>query len=839
MDGQSQAASTAWLSLDEGDSDPTRFLTYLVTALQTIAPQIGDRVLGLPQSVPLDSLLTTLLNEIAHIPDNFVLVLDDYHVIETNAADKALTFLLEHLPPQMHVVIATREDPQLPLARLRARNQMTELRIADLRFTPDEAAEFLNSVMGLNLSADHITALETRTEGWIAGLQLAALSMQGRTDTASFIPAFAGSHRFVLDYLMEEVLGRQPEQVRRFLLNTSVLNRLNGSLCDAVTGQNDSTALLETLERGNMLIIPLDDQRQWYRYHHLFADVLRARSLQEQPDEIPVLHQRASAWYERHGLRSDAVRHALAAEDFERAAGLIELAWPSMRKSRQEATVLTWVKALPDNVIHVRPVLSVACALALLDGGELDAAESRLREAEGWLDAPSDSPMIVVDDVQFQSLRTSIANARAYRAQALGDVLGTVKYTRQALELLPEHDHYERGTSAALLGLAYWTNGELEAAFQSFANGLESLGKAGSTHVVLGGTFILANIRVAQGRLNEAVSLYDEKLRYALAQGEPVLQGTAELYLGLAEMSHERGDLDAARAYLQTGKALGESASLPGNEYLWCAIESRIKQAEGDFDVALDLLREAERFYYRSPIPDVRPMTAMKVRVWVAAGRLTEAVNWVRERNLSYDDDLSYLREYEHMTLARVLIAQYRHSRTQRFVDEALGLLQHLLHAAEAGERMGSALEILVLLALTHEAQGDISAALVPLERALLIAEPEGYVRLFIDEGAPMMTLLEEAETLTSAPDYVHRLLTLFGKTEHIIPTQQGLAEPLTERELEVLRLLRTELTGPEIARQIMVSLNTLRTHTKNIYDKLGVGSRRAALRRAEELDLL
>ena len=384
----------AWLSLDEGDNDPTRFLTYLVAALQTIAPNIGVGVLGAlqsPQPPPTEAILTALLNEITAIPDNFVLVLDDYHVLDAKPIDHALTFLSSICHHSMHLVIATREDPQLPLARLRARGQLTELRAADLRFTASEAAEFLNQVMGLGLSAADIAALEDRTEGWIAGLQLAALSLQGRQDVPGFIRAFAGDHRYIVDYLVEEVLQRQPEPVRSFLLQTSILDRLHGPLCDAVTGQEEGNARLEALERGNFFVVPLDDKRHWYRYHHLFAEVLSAHLMAEQPDQVATLHRRASEWYEQNGLAADAIRHALAAEDFERAADLIELAVPAMRRSRQEATVLGWLKALPDELVHCRPVLSVGYAWALLAVGELEAVEARLRDAERWLDTTADT----------------------------------------------------------------------------------------------------------------------------------------------------------------------------------------------------------------------------------------------------------------------------------------------------------------------------------------------------------------------------------------------------------------------------------------------------------------
>src|ERR671914_935160 len=385
--GRSQPA--AWLSLDEGDNDPTRFLAYLVAALRTIAPNIGEGLLGAlqsPQPPPTESVLTALLNEITTVPDKFVLVLDDYHVIDARPVDDALAFLIEHLPPRMHLVIATREDPNLPLARLRVRGQLSELRAADLRFTPEEAAEFLKEVMGLDLSAEDIAALETRTEGWIAGLQLAALSMRGREDVPRFIRAFAGDNRYIVDYLGEEVLQRQPERIRSFLLQTSILERLSGPLCDAVTDQEEGREMLEALERGNFFVVPLDDKRQWYRYHHLFADVLHAHLMAEQPDQVPTLHRRANERDEQNGLPAQANRPALAAEDFERAADLVELAVPAMRRSRQEATLLGWLKALPDELLHCRPVLGVAYAHMLLASGEFEGVEDRLLSTERWLD---------------------------------------------------------------------------------------------------------------------------------------------------------------------------------------------------------------------------------------------------------------------------------------------------------------------------------------------------------------------------------------------------------------------------------------------------------------------
>jgi LuxR family maltose regulon positive regulatory protein len=615
----------AWLSLDEGDKDPTRFLAYLVAALQTIAANIGEGVLAVlqsPQPPPTESILTALLNEITAIPDNFVLVLDDYHVVDAKPADNALTFLLEHLPPQMHLVIATREDPDLPLTRYRVRGQLTELRVTDLRFTPAEAAGFLNQVMGLNLSADEITALETCTEGWIAGLQMAALSMQGRADSASFIQAFTGSHHFVLDYLVEEVLQQQSESVQTFLLRTSILDRLCGSLCDAVCSYGTESSsfgtavlrreadlqptpaasgqeTLEYIERANLLVVPLDDKRQWYRYHHLFADVLQARLMNEQPDQVPTLHQQASEWYEQNGLPSDAIRHALVAKDFERAAGLIELEVRAMLMS-QEATLFGWLKALPDELVRTRPVLSVYYAFALLPA-ELDAAEARLRDAERLLDITADmserpeapsAEMVVVNEEEFRSLPGTISVARAYHAGALGDVPGTVKYARRALDLLPEGDYLWRGSAAALLGLAYWTSGDLEAAHRSLADGVASVRMAGDISAIMGVTYLLTDIRMALGRLREATNASQWAVQLAAEHGEPVPQGTADVYVELSELHREQDNLEAATQHLLTSKGLGEHVTVRETRHRWYVAMAQIKAAQGDLDGALDLLDE-------------------------------------------------------------------------------------------------------------------------------------------------------------------------------------------------------------------------------------------------------
>jgi LuxR family transcriptional regulator, maltose regulon positive regulatory protein len=860
----------AWLSLDEGDNDPTRFLTYFIAALQTVAPDIGKRVLAIlesPQPPPTETILISLLNEITTVQEQFILVLDDYHVIDSKPVDAALTFLIEHLPPQMHLVIATREDPHLPLARVRARGQLIELRAADLRFTSSEATEFLNQVMGLNLSAEDTSILENRAEGWVAGLQLAALSMQGREDVASFIRAFAGDHRYIVDYLVDEVIQRQSEPVRSFLLQTAILDRLNGSLCDAVTGQEESNSRLEALERGNFFVVSLDDKRHWYRYHHLFADVLRMHLIMEQPDQVSVLHRRASEWYEHNGSMNNAIRHALAAEDFERAAGLVELVFPAMNRSRQFATLLGWLKALPDELVRFRPVLSTEYALVSMSCGENESVEPWLRNAERWLYTTADgrelpeSPaagMVVVDKEEFRRVPGMIALIRAGQALGRGELSETVKNARRALDLAPEDDYLTLGGAASQLGLVAWANGDLDSARPMTADGLENLRRAGYISPALGGSIVLADIQTAQGHLHEAMTTYERGLQWATRPGAPVLQGAADMHVGMSNLHYEHNDLKTATQLLLTSQALGEFAGLPQNPYRWRAAMARIRVAQGDLDEALDLLDQAERLYDGAFSPNVRPVSTRKTRVWVSQGRLGEALGWAREKGLSIESELSYLHEFDHITLARVLLALYQNDHSEKYISGVLGLLERLLKAAEERGGKGSVIEILVLQAIAYHAQGDLLAALNPLQKALTLAEPEGYVRMFLDEGSSMMQLLAAVRRLPEAsareimprqglPTYTDKLLAAFEaekQNSEDIPNlppaspAETLIEPLSERELEVLKLLRSELSGPEIAGQLIVSINTFRTHTKSIFSKLGVTDRRAAIRRGEELNL-
>jgi LuxR family maltose regulon positive regulatory protein len=845
----------AWLSLDEGDGEPTRFLAYVVAALQTIDPSIGRRVLGLlnaPQPPPTESILTALLNEVTTTSDSVALVLDDYHVIDSRPIDAALGFLLNHLPSRIRLVVSTREDPRLPLARLRAQDKLTELRSGELRFSFTEAAEFLNQGMGLNLAAEEIAALENRTEGWIAGLQMVALSLEGRSDTDAFVHAFTGSHRFVMDYLVEEVLQRQPEDIHSFLLHTAILDRLSGSLCDAVAQRDDGRAILAALERNNLFVASLDDNRQWYRYHHLFAEALQARLMEAQPDQISGLHRRASAWYEQNGLPSGAISHALAGRDFERAASLIELAWPEAEEGSRPTTWLRWVQALPDDLVRARPVLSVWYAYALLENGRMELAEAKLRDAERWLEpvahlregfrTPS-AEMVVADEEQFRLLPATIAIGRAYHAQALGDAPGTVKYAQRALELLSDGDPLRRGQGSALLGLASWASGDLETADRVFTDYTSQLQTASNLPDAISTTFVLSEVRMALGRLREAFSTLEQFIQFLTERAEPMPPEAADLYRGLAELNRERGDLEAAADHLQRATQLGEHTGLSDWHHRRCVTQARLQQTQGELEAALGLLDEAERLFVRSPLPDVRPIAALKARIWIAQGRLTETLQWARERGLSIADAPNYLREFEQLTLARALIAQHRSERRVGSISEAVGLLERLLPVAELGHRKGSVIEILMLQALAHQARGSMAPAQMALKRALRLAEPEGFVRLFVDEGPPMARLLDEAAARGTVPHYTQRLLTAFrlaaAAQTRRRDARSASAQLLSEREREVLRQIADGLTNREIADRLYLSVYTVKAHARSIYEKLEANNRTQAVAKARQLGVL
>jgi LuxR family maltose regulon positive regulatory protein len=668
-------------------------------------------------------------------------------------------------------------------------------------------------------------------------LQLAGLSMKGRDDVADFIASFAGDDRFVVDYLVEEVLERQTDEVRDFLLHTSILSRLTGSLCDAVTGRDDASAMLETLDRANLFLVPLDDRRAWYRYHHLFGEVLRVRLLGSHPDRVSELHRRASDWYAANDDQPEAIGHAMAAEDHARAAELIELAIPMMRQARQEVTVRRWLEALPSEVFEIRPVLTMGLVGAHMSTGSIEGAEALLDSIERWFEpVPADdgsaptAQMVVADQVEFVRLPAQAAIQRAGLALMADDTAGTIAHANRALDLLVT-DGLIRGAASALIGLAEWRLGDLEAARSRYAEAVATFVHTGFLADVLGCSVALADLQIAQGRLADARRTFEDGL--ALDRDHGPLRGAADMHVGVAELLRERNELDAALDHLHASEGLGEHAGLPQNAYRWRVASARISQARGDFAGALELLDQAERVYNTDFSPDVRPIAATRARMRLARGDVASAQKWAQERGLTAADELTYVREYEHVTLARTLLAQPAVGRD----SDLMGLLHRLLDAAEAGQRGGSAIEIMILQALAHHARGDSSSALATLEQALERAEPAGYVRIFLDEGAPMAALLRAAARQGVAVHHARRLLADLDAGPPAA-SQQVLVDELSGRELEVLRLLRSDLSGPDIARELLVSLNTMRTHTKNIFTKLGVNNRREAVRRAAELGL-
>jgi len=819
----------AWLSLDEGENDPTRFLMYLVAALQTLAATIGEGVLGVlqsPQPQPPEAMLTALLNDITTIPDNFILILDDYHVLDAKPVDHALTFLLEHLPPHLHLVIATREDPQLPLARLRARGHLTEVRAVDLRFTPSEAAEFLTQVMGLTLSAEDIAALERRTEGWIAGLQLAALSMQGQQDAAGFITSFTGSHHFVLDYLVEEVLGQQSERVQTFLLRTSILDRLCGPLCDAVL--MDPTAIgqatLEYLERANLFLVPLDNERRWYRYHHLFAELLRQRlqqSIASSPrDErggVAEFHRRASQWYEDHGLSMEAFHHAAAAHDVERATRLAEGEGMPQHFRGAVAPVLDWLESLPTTVLNARPSLWVRYASLLLVTGQTTGVEEKLQAAEAALQG------IEADD-KTRDLIGQIAADRATLALARYQGEPMLAQSRRALEYLHPNNLSFRATAHWTLGVAYLLQGDRAAASRAYTEAIALSQAAGESFTTILATLGLGNVQEADNQLYVAAETYRRVLQLL---GDQPLPLASEAHMALARICYEWNDLDAALAHGSQSLQLARQYDRAIDRFVLCEVLlARLKLAQGDVAGAGVLLAEAgqsarqQNFMHRLP-----EVAAVQVLTLLRLGNLAAAAHLAQAHELP-------------LSQARIHLAQGDTS-------AALAVLQSWRRQVEARWWQDERLKVLVLQAVALEAHGEQDQAVQLLCDALALAEPGGFIRLFVDEGKPMAHLLSEAEAIGVMPDSIGKLLAVCEAEEQkrennsYPPPAQPLIEPLSPRELEVLHLMAQGRSNQEISERLFLALSTVKGHNRNIFGKLQVQRRTEAVARARELGLL
>lgn len=821
----------AWLSLDEGENDPTRFLTYLVAALRTIAPAVGEGALGAlqsPQPPPPASILTALLNDLTTISEPFVLVLDDYHVFDAKPVDQALAFLIDHLPPHIHLVIATREDPHLPLARLRARAQLTELRATHLRFTPSEAAAFLNQAMGLTLSAEDIAALERRTEGWVAGLQLAALSLQGQEDVSGLIASFTGSHHFVLDYLMEEVLGQQDARIQTFLLHTSILDRMSGPLCDAVV--LDSTtpgqATLEYLERANLFLIPLDNERCWYRYHHLFADLLRLRlhrSISSSPaiaqSQVNELHLRASQWLEDQGFTMEAFHHAAAAHDVERAERLIEGKGIPLHFPGEVTAMLNWLESLPKTVLDARPSLWVRYASLLLVSGQTTRVEEPLQTAEAALQSSE-------EDDRTRDLLGQIAAARATLALTRYQIENMLVQSRRALEYLHPNSLSFRASAHWPLAFAYWLLGDRVAARQAASEGIALSQAAGDIFITILLTGGLGLVQEGDNQLPLAAETYRRVLQLA---GEQPNQMIYEAHLGLARVLYEWNKLDEAEQHGQQALHFARQFDRAViDRFLVCEVFlARLSLARGDVAGATALLEEADQsarqhnFVYR--IPEV---AAAQVLVLLHQGHLAAAAHLAEMHDLP-------------LSQARVHLAQGDPS-------AALAVLEPLRQQVEAKGWKDEQLKVMVLQAVAARAHDEKDQALHLLVDALAMAEPAGFIRLFLDEGLPMARLLSEAMALERMPNYIRKLLTAYEaerqqseNTSSPPPPAQPLLEPLSERELEVLRLVAAGLSNQEISERLFLVLGSVKGHTHKIFGKLGVQRRTEAVARARELGLL
>lgn len=794
----------AWLSIDEGDNDPARFLTYLFAAVQTVLKNMEASAAGLlqaPELPPIETIVAALLNVIAAIPDRFVLVLDDYHVIEDETIGKAVALLLERMPPQMHLVVITRETPRLPLARLRVRDQLTEMRAADLRFTCSEAAEFLGRVMGLSLSSEDVALLEARTEGWIAGLQLAALSMQGHNDPAGFVQAFTGSHRFVLDYLVEEVLQRQTAAVQTFLLRTSVLDRLCGPLCDAVvgTGAGEGQATLEYLERANLFIVPLDHERRWYRYHHLFADLLRQRLRQSiaspsgnEERTVAELHIRASVWCEDNGLELEAFHHAAAAQDIRRAARLLEGKGMPLLFRGAVKPVTNWLGSLRSEELDAMPSLWVMYASALLMAGQMTGIEQKLRAAEQALQGAG-------QDDKTRDLVGHIAAIRATMAVSKHQAETIIAESRRALANLHPDNLPVRTAATWSLGYAYQLQGDYAAAGRAYAEALSISRKIGHIMIAIMASLGLGMILEADNQLYAAAETYRSVLELA---GDPPLPAACEAHLGLARICYEWNDLGAAMQHGQQTVRLALQLEQTDRAVAGELLLARLKLAQGDVSGAAALIAKADHTARQQSFANQLPLIAeAQVLVLLRQGNLAAAADLAQKHGL-------------HLSRARVYLAQGDAS-------AALALLEPLGRQAEAKEHKAELLKLLVVKAAAYQAQGETQKAAQTLKHAQLMAEAGGFVRIFLDEGMPPSLQNE------SNPD------------QRPFHSAESLIEPLSERELEVLHLIAQGLSNRDISERLFLALSTVKGHNRNIFDKLQVQRRTEAVARARKLGLL
>jgi LuxR family maltose regulon positive regulatory protein len=807
-------ADSAWLSLDETDNDPARFLPYLIAALQLIDKNIGVKTLAIlqaPQPLPPEIVLTTLVNEIALTPNSFILVLDDYHLIQTLPIHKQLDFLVEHQPPQMHLVIITREDPPLPLSRLRARGQMIEIRQIDLRFLPEECSDFLLRIMGLDLAEDDIHALEHRTEGWIVGLQLAAISMQGHDNPSNFIEAFTGSSHYILDYLIEEVFEQQTIETQEFLLKTSILNRLSGPLCDFVVDRTDGYELLDQFAHANLFIFPLDQSQTWYRYHRLFAELLQQRLHTVYSLSVNMLNTRASQWFAAEGFIPEAIQYALKASDWELAATLINDCIVPMLRSGELMTLIGWLKALPDDVIFTRPELCQNYGWVLTLTGQLDTADVYLLQAE----------KIARDD---ETLLGPILVARAYHLRVSGNVSQAIDYAHRALSILPQSDALSRGLAALTLGLSHWNLGDYQESERAFIEVDRAAQQSGNDYARMTAHSYLGNIQAVYGHLHKAAELCQQVIQSG--RHSPFV---APAHIGLAALYYEWNQLDQASQEVQIG--IDQSQRM-GNPLILCdgyRIKAIIDQGFGNHEVALSTLKNADQLVENkqvSPLARLR-IAACHVQVALAQNNLTAAQFWAEQ--VTNPSGVSLYDPCIGLSPINILLAQNKKK-------EAADKLSELYNTASQKGCGTGIIEIRLLQALAAESpQGALQFML----EALKMAQPEGFIRMFVDKGQPVKSLLERLKSQGGdLKEYILTLLASFGETRKV-SSSQGLVEPLSERELEVLRLMEQGLSNGEIARRLVVTTGTVKSHVHNIINKLEVSNRLEAVIQAKVVKLI
>ncbi|MGD9093849.1 MAG: LuxR C-terminal-related transcriptional regulator [Anaerolineales bacterium] len=854
----SSSRPIAWISLDDGDNDQIRFLTYLIVAIQGIHDKFGQTTLELlqsPQPSSTENILTALINEIAELQNPFLLILDDYHVISDRQVHRTVTYLIEYQPRQMHVILSTRADPPWPLSRYRGRGELNELRVNDLRFSVDETLTFLNEVMNLKLSTDDVATLDERTEGWIAGLQMAALSLQGRKDTTTFMKAFSGSHRYVLDYLLEEVLLRQSEAVREFLLKTSILNRMTAPLCNIITGRQDSQDILRDLEAANLFLLPLDDERGWYRYHHLFVSLLRGLLGQEHPHQKSELHIRASQWLESQGLLDEAIEHAVAAKDIERATDLIEQYAMDTIIQGNLTTVARWLESLPSEQIRARPWLCGYQAWVRHWTGQREDVEECLVHVENtFLETRGDpDAAVVLSESEYRHLLGTVGAIRAISANHDTSEQPKLEIAQRAMELLPEGD-YMRGINAIALANAYENQGDLLKAQAAYAEGCKIAKDYGYRSLEVSLTCYLGSTYVRQARLHEAYRIFSEALDKASTPSGSKLPAAGYALVKLGELEREWNQLETAEVTLTKGleicKQWGQVDFL-AEGYVAMA---RLQLAKGDAHGAHKSIDEVDALSRTAKLDPfiICWSDNCRLRLWLPwedlsqgfqAG-LIEATNWATASGLQVDGELSYLADLDHINLSRFMVAQGMHHSSKPLFDQALTLLERIVDGAESAGWIHQAIEARILQALAFQGAGNPDGALRSLTEAIARAEPGGYIRLFTDEGSPMQRMLSTAVRRDIAPGHMKVVLDSLKKPM-IVPREvvqhptSKLVEPLSERELQVLRYLKTNLSSTEIADELYISPSTVRTHIKNIYSKLDVHRRYDAVERAKELSLL